>query len=97
MTATPILYKYYQIKQGLEGSEGGVIRVQWATKVMSTAVLFLMEAGIMSFETRCISPKGIVQFWTCNKAVANAFLYKAELSSATGINRKMPFGLIVHI
>ena len=30
-----------------------------------------------------ISPKGIVQFWSCNKAVANVFPHKAEPSSAT--------------
>ena len=32
---------------------------------------------------RTISPKGIVQFWSCNKAVANVFPHKAEPSSAT--------------
>jgi len=30
-----------------------------------------------------ISTKGIVQFWSCNKAVANVFPHKAEPSSAT--------------
>jgi len=30
-----------------------------------------------------ISPKGIVQFWSCNKASANVFPHKTEPSSAT--------------
>jgi len=30
-----------------------------------------------------ISPKGIVRFWSCNKAVANVFLHKAEPSCET--------------
>jgi len=29
------------------------------------------------------NPKGIVQFWSCNKAVAKVFPHKAELSIAT--------------
>jgi len=34
-----------------------------------------------------ISPKGIVQFWSCHKAVANVFPLKAEPSSATRTGR----------
>jgi len=30
-----------------------------------------------------ISPKGIVRFWSCNKAVVNVFPHKAEPSNMT--------------
>jgi len=40
-----------------------------------------------------ISPKGIVQFWSCKKVVANVFDRKVEPSSAT--NRTIPFGPLV--
>jgi len=35
----------------------------------------------LAVSRRAISPKGIVQFWSCNKAVANVFPHKAEPSS----------------
>jgi len=41
-----------------------------------------------------ISPKGIVRFRSCNKAVANVFLHKGG-ASQRGRNRTLPFGLIV--
>jgi len=38
--------------------------------------------GRRKYQYRLISPKGIVQFWSCNKAETNVFPHKAELSSA---------------
>ena len=39
--------------------------------------------------TCTISPKGIVWFRSCNKAVAYVFLHKAEPSSATGTGQDL--------
>jgi len=36
-----------------------------------------------------ISPKGIVLLWSCNKAVAYVFPYKAEPSSATRMGQNL--------
>jgi len=49
-----------------------------------TARYRLLLSSIQSVIVSTISPKAIVRFWSCNKAVANVFLHKAEPSSATG-------------
>jgi len=56
-------------------------------QIMVIYLVFLCEKFCGTYFTnapRTFSPKGIVQFWSCNKAVASAFPHKAEPSSATG-------------
>ena len=47
------------------------------------ALLVILDDVVGHYKLGASSPKGIVQFWSCNKAVTNVFPHKAEPSSAT--------------
>jgi len=58
-------------------------KVLYVTGLLIFTVLHKAKDAISTFNLDCTSsPKGIVRFWSCNKAVTNVFPHKAEPSSA---------------
>jgi len=68
INSMPVIYRMFASKKQWSPPHGYVLRVGLLKTTLALCT---------------ISPKGILQFWSCNKAVANVFPHKAEPSSAT--------------